>query len=252
MQGFTPDPGFTGFLTTDDNVLAIDISEKKDAPISKYVVAAMGITGFDPQINASTKDSLYIRVGQSTTKTGAQRTFGVGGDRYMGDEFQDYCLSHKMIYAVGDDAIRPYVFFNLKNGKGEKGNVSIIVNSDNGGEAGSNATIDIGMQKAGNNPTEFQYLPEPTLIDLSVNSVAGTSGKTTVTVTPALKSGQTARYKTAATVTLPGYGESVTAWSSFTDGSEYTATAGNDFAVVYLDAENKVVAAGKATAVVGA
>lgn len=252
MQGFTPDPAFEGFLTADDNVLAIDISEKGDAPISAYVVAAMGITGFDPQLNPSTNDSQYIRTGVTTTKNGTQRTFGVAGDRYFGDDFQDYCLSHKMIYGVGNDVVRPYIFFNVKNGKGEKGRVSIIVNSDNGGDAGSNATIDIGLSKAGENPTEFVYSSEPVLIDLAVVSTAGASGKTAVSVTPALPTGQTARYKTSASVTLPGYGDTVTAWTSFTDGSEYAATAGNDFAVVYLDADNKVVAAGKATAVVGA
>ena len=42
-------------------------------------------------------------------------------------------------------------------GKGEKGTVSIIVNSDGGGNAGENASIDIDLKKSGNAPEEFDY-----------------------------------------------------------------------------------------------
>lgn len=97
--------------------------------------------------------------GQSlySIKTGTQRTFTVTGDRYIGDEFQDFAFSHKIAYGTGQDVVVPYVFFNLKNGKGEAGYVSIIVNSDASGNAGDNATISIDLRKTGPKPIEYTY-----------------------------------------------------------------------------------------------
>ena len=43
----------------------------------------MGIAGLDAQLNPVTQDKQYIRAGQSTTKTGTQRSFTVSGDRYV-------------------------------------------------------------------------------------------------------------------------------------------------------------------------
>ena len=54
----------------------------------------------------------------------------------VGDEFQDFALSHAIMYGTGQTVIRAYVYFCLLNGKGEKGAASIIVNSDGSGSAG--------------------------------------------------------------------------------------------------------------------
>jgi len=43
------------------------------------------------------------------------------------------------------------------NGKGEKGNVSIIVNSDGSGNSGENSGVNIQLQKSGDMPVEFTY-----------------------------------------------------------------------------------------------
>lgn len=50
-----------------------------------------------------------------------------------------------------------YVYFNVLNGKGEKGQVSIIVNSDGSGNAGESSAIDIEFKKIGSNPAEYTY-----------------------------------------------------------------------------------------------
>ena len=66
-------------------------------------------------------------------------------------------LSHKMKYAKGNGAVTNYVYFCVLNGKGEKGQVSVIVNSEGGGNAGESSSIDISLQKIGTEPTEYTY-----------------------------------------------------------------------------------------------
>lgn len=157
MAGRTPDPAFEGFVTNDDMVLAVDISGKADTTPEDYVVVQMGIDGLDAQNNPVTVDKQYIRAGQSTMKTGNQRSFKVSGDRYVGDPFQDYACSPAIMQGVGQAVIVPYVYFCLLNGKGEKGTVSIITNSDASGAAGENAGIDIELKKVGAAPEAYAY-----------------------------------------------------------------------------------------------
>lgn len=157
MAGLTPDANFEGFVTNDDMVLAIDCSESGKADVGDYAVAQMGVTGLDANLNPITQDKTYIQAGQSTMKTGNQRAFKVSGDRYVGDEFQDFALSHNIMYGTGSKVIRPYVYFCALNGKGEKGTASIIVNSDGSGNAGESAAVDIEVKKANAAPTEYTY-----------------------------------------------------------------------------------------------
>ena len=157
MAGYTPKEDYEGFITNDDWVLAVDISGAENTTVGDYVVAQMGVAGLDAQMNPVTEDKQYVRAGQSTTKTGTQRTFAVTGDRYVGDEFQDYCFSHDIKYGTGNAVMVPYVYFNVLNGKGEKGKVSIIVNSDGAGNAGESSAIDISLNKAGSKPEEYTY-----------------------------------------------------------------------------------------------
>lgn len=158
MASHTPNPDFEGFVTNDDFVLAVDCSASGNSTDpGQFDVVEMGVSGLDAQMNPVTQDKQYIRAGQSTTKTGTQRTFAVSGDRYVGDAFQDFALSHAVRYGVGQTVIRSYVYFCLLNGKGEQGKVSIIVNSDAAGSAGENATVDINLRKAGAMPTEYTY-----------------------------------------------------------------------------------------------
>ena len=155
MSGVTPDPQFTGFVTNDDYVLAINTGEataEKD-----YEVVEMGVAGLDSQMNPITQDKTYIRAGQSTQTTGTQRAFKITGDRYMGDAAQDFMLAHSMKYGTGNAVVVDYVYFCMLTGKGEKGKASIIVNSDGSGNAGESSSIDIDLKKSGALPTEYTY-----------------------------------------------------------------------------------------------
>lgn len=87
--------------------------------------------------------------------------------------------------------------------------------------------------------------------NLTVTSAAGTtSGKTALTILPALTAGNSYTVKTAATVTLPDYGDVCNTTAGFVawDGSaEIAATTGNEIVVVEVDSSLKAVKAGKAT-----
>lgn len=158
MKDRTLNPEYEGWVTNDDYVFAINTSAGETTVTDgEFEVVEMGIAGLDSQMNPVTQDKQYIRSGQNTMKTGTQRSFSVTGDRYVGDPAQDFCLSHKMKYGTGNNVVTDYLYFNILNGKGEKGKVSIIVNSDGSGNAGESSAVDIEFKKIGSNPVEYTY-----------------------------------------------------------------------------------------------
>lgn len=159
MKTASPKPDYEGWVTNDDMVFAIDTTPTADPATAPgdYALVQMGIEGLDSQLNPVTQDKQYIRAGQSTMRTGTQRSFAVTGDRYIGDEAQDFILSHKMKYGTGNAAITNYVYFDILTGKGEKGQASVIVNSDGSGKSGESAAIDVEFKKVGNTPEEYAY-----------------------------------------------------------------------------------------------
>ena len=160
MTGVTLNPDFTGFVTNDDWVLAVDCGETPATDfdtVGEFAVVQMGVAGLDSSMNPITQDKTYIRAGQSTAKTGNQRSFAITGDRYIGDDFQDFALSHDIKYGTGQAVIRKYVYFNIVTGAGESGEAVIIVNSDGSGEAGNSSGIDIELKKSGAAPAEYNY-----------------------------------------------------------------------------------------------
>lgn len=160
MAKHTVNADFTGFVTNDDWVLAVDCGETAAADfssVSDFAVVQMGVAGLDSNLNPITQDKVYLRAGQSTAKTGNQRSFSITGDRYVGDEFQDFALSHAIKYGTGQAVVRKYVYFNIITGKGEQGEAVIIINSDGSGEAGNSSEIDIELKKSGSQPEEYTW-----------------------------------------------------------------------------------------------
>lgn len=86
---------------------------------------------------------------------------------------------------------------------------------------------------------------------LTVTSDAGGTGKTIISVT-GKSPGNVLYYKTAATVTAPTAGAVVDGtWEAFSNGAEYTATAGHKFTVVEANTGRIAIKSGTATVVVG-
>lgn len=87
------------------------------------------------------------------------------------------------------------------------------------------------------------------LDNLTVTSAAGstTSGKTKLTVSPALTSGNSYKYKVADNAVLPAAGQSVKGWTAWNGTDEITAATGKEICVVECDSAYRALKAGVAT-----
>ncbi len=157
MAGFKPNPSFEGFATADDYIFAIDTAKGGTSPVKSYTVGQFGVKGFERSLNPEEQTDNYLRAGASTTKTGVQTTMSITADRYYGDPFQDFCLDLKMIYGTGQSTVVPYVYFNVLTGKGEVGRMSVMVENDGSGDAGSKAEVSINFSKVGDMPMAFDW-----------------------------------------------------------------------------------------------
>lgn len=158
LSGLTPSADYTGVETTDDFLLAVQ-TEASQTDVKNWVVCADHVREHSGALNASTTDNTYIRTGPVTTKGTTQRTFSINGNRCVGDAFQDFLLSHKIVFGSGSDVVVPYIYFSARTGKGEVGECVLIVTSDVGGSAGAAATFACDA-KGIETPEEFDYLNE--------------------------------------------------------------------------------------------
>ena len=133
------------------------MTDKQRQETYAQMLVRLSRSNFRSRFHLKAQDKQYIRTGLSTSKTGTQRTFSITGDRYIGDAFQDYCFGLDIAHGVGQAVVVPYVYFSVLTGKGEKGQVSIIVNSDGGGNAGENSAISIDLRSVGTKPTAYSY-----------------------------------------------------------------------------------------------
>ena len=87
------------------------------------------------------------------------------------------------------------------------------------------------------------------LDNLTVTSAASstTSGKTKLTVSPALTSGNSYKYKVADNAVLPAAGQSVKGWTAWNGTDEITAATGTEICVVECDSAYRALKAGVAT-----
>lgn len=153
MTGVTPSPSYTGPTDNDDFVLAVDTEGDSTGPADYSVVQAY-TTHHEGSIDSDTNDTQYIRTGKQTTRTGAQRSFNIEGDRAVGDTFQDWAMSNAIKFGVGASVVRKYVYFNMLTGKGEQGSLMFDVTDDQSGDAGDNAGFTV---KATSTETPIDY-----------------------------------------------------------------------------------------------
>ena len=87
------------------------------------------------------------------------------------------------------------------------------------------------------------------LDNLTVTSAASstTSGKTKITISPALTSGNSYKYKVADNAVLPAAGQSVKGWTAWNGTDEITAATGKEICVVECDSAYRALKAGVAT-----
>lgn len=165
MDEITLKPDFKGIILADDYVLAINISGSGTTDPGEYEIVEEGLKTANGQLNPQEKTTAYIRRGQQTTKTGTQRTFSLDMDRYIGDPVQDFFDSFAIKYGTGQECVVDYVNINRINGKGEKGKLSVIVNTDSGGGSQENSVLSVDLKSTGVKPEEYTYTKTNTVKD---------------------------------------------------------------------------------------
>ena len=157
--GYEPSADYKGTEDANDFIFAIQ-TDKTDKTTqtqkSQWIVAAERVKEHSGSLNASTEDVNFIRA-SATTKGTTQRTFSINGNRCVGDAFQDFLLSHKIVFGSGSDVVVPYIYFSARTGRGEAGECVLIVTSDVGGSAGAAATFACDA-KSIETPEAFDYL----------------------------------------------------------------------------------------------
>lgn len=81
MAGITPSADYAGLEMADDFVLAFQTADTQQN-VNDYIVCQACITEHSAAVNPGTQDKQYIRKGNVTIKTSAQRTFSISGDRH--------------------------------------------------------------------------------------------------------------------------------------------------------------------------
>ena len=153
----TTDPDFEGFITTDQQVMAIDTSSSQNSDVDDFDVAYMGFTDKSSSLNPKEKTSSYYYHGESSIKTGNQRTVDFKAERYKGDPFQDFVASFEMKYSKGQKSIVRYAIVNVLTGEGEIGKGTLIMSDDGSGAPEENLSIGGSIKKSGEDPAKLIY-----------------------------------------------------------------------------------------------
>ena len=84
-------------------------------------------------------------------------------------------------------------------------------------------------------------------LDVTSSASSTTLGKTAITVSPELTSGNSYKYKVDTDMKLPAYNQNLRTWSTWDGTSEITATTGKEICIAEVDADYRAVKAGIAT-----
>ena len=160
MAGATPDPLYEGLTSVDDIVVAIDTTPTAESPTADndFCVLQKGITGQPMNLNPEETTRQFVRGGKQTTVTAKQLTIDVSGTRYHGDPAQDYLMDDTRIFAVGQDVVTNFIYFDMKTGKGFKGKCAISLSSANQGNAGDDASFACSLKSTEQAPTAWTYV----------------------------------------------------------------------------------------------
>lgn len=157
MKKVNIDNNFDGEVKGDDYILALDCTAEGDADHpDKYDVASVHVSNYGAELSPETDSTNFYYEGYTSMKKSTSRKFKPVGKRLVGDAFQDFVCSHAIKYGVGSAVVRNYVFFCALTGKGEKGEVLILVNNDGTAESGAIGDIDVELQVIGT-PEEYTY-----------------------------------------------------------------------------------------------
>lgn len=148
----------TGEYTGRDMVLAVDCTADGTAQeAGEYAFVGVHIEDVGAELDPKSEDRSYVLEGDTTLKTGTQRTFAISGDRYISDTFQDFCCGAAVKFGRGNAVQRKYVYFHSGTKTGEQGLLTVLVKKDGGSSAANPAGFEAELKSCGT-PTEFTWV----------------------------------------------------------------------------------------------
>lgn len=147
----------TGEYTGRDMILAVDCTEDGSAAEpGQYAFVGVHIEDVGAAPDTKSEDRSYVLEGETTLKTGTQRTFDISGDRYISDAFQDFCCNAAVKFGRGSAVQRKYVYFHSGTKTGEQGLLTILVKKDGAAGASDPAGFEAELKSCGT-PTAFVW-----------------------------------------------------------------------------------------------
>ena len=159
------------------------------------------------------------------------------GTLYAGDfDYMYYGIPYGMNYKISEEA-------QLSTLTNEDGSPVNLYEQE---LVALRVTMDVGFMIVKDGA--FAKLTSGGLEKLTVTSAPGTkTGDTKITVTPALTSGNSYKYKVGEELDVPVKGQNVKGWSAWDGTADITASSGNEIVIVECDVSGQVVKAGKVT-----
>ena len=234
-----------------------------------FSLCGTGFSKLAESPSAQTSKKRYVNMESSSQHvTGYEWSSAFESDQILDEAAVNYIVDIAKNMKSGPDADTDYVQVDLDKPvdgyvntfKARKRTVAVAVKElpDNDGEMGVNGDF-LGVTDPVTgifNVTTKTFTADadatPAPVDpLAVASVAGSvSGKTALVVAPALASGDTYKYQTASSVTLPAMDATLNSdWTTWDGSAEITATTGNKIGVIEVDTDGKAKKGGIATVV---
>ncbi len=164
------------------------------------------------------------------------------GTLYAGDfDYMYYGIPYGMNYKISEEA-------QLSTLTNEDGSPVNLYEQE---LVALRVTMDVGFMIVKDGA--FAKLTSGGLGKLTVTSAPGTkAGNTKISVTPALTSGNSYKYKTGMELDVPVKGQNVKGWTAWDGTSDITAASGDEIVVAECDGSYHVVKAGKAAVTLAA
>ncbi|MCI8442847.1 MAG: hypothetical protein HFG27_09990 [Provencibacterium sp.] len=155
MGAHAPRAGYTGYLFGEDWLLALDT--QGGAVEGEFLVARAGLRRLEAGFETAERTLFDEKAGPFSQRGGLRRFFLLEGDRRLDDPLQQQLFSHRLLYAKNGEAAMRYLFFCLRDGAGERGQLLPFIERDAGGAPGENTPFRLRLTQTGELPQAYRW-----------------------------------------------------------------------------------------------
>ncbi len=226
------------------NKLELDTTPGAGSPT--WARLGKGFANLSEALNEVLYQASYLRDEGwgSTEVTGGQYICTLSGVRYFGDPVQDYIFSDAVMHNFGE-ARKTTLRITRQDGTIILWEVTLANITISGGDANQPAAISVAIH--GNGAPEI--ITDTYMEQLTVVSVPGTDGNTSIYINPLVGAGHSYKYQLGAQAAIPSKGAILTTgWTAWDGIDEIAATAGQIITIVeVVTATSAAEKAGSAT-----